>query len=53
MSPQKWIDGVNAIGIVSKAGRYVGTYATQILRWSLRHGFLPSLSYTLSKTIVA
>ena len=27
MSPQKWIDGVNAIGIVSKAGRYGGTYA--------------------------
>ena len=27
MSPQKWISGVNAIGIVSKAGRYGGTYA--------------------------
>jgi hypothetical protein len=27
MSPKKWIDGVNAIGIVSKAGRYGGTYA--------------------------
>ena len=27
MSPQKWIDGVNAIGLVSKAGRYGGTYA--------------------------
>ena len=27
MSPTKWIDGVNAIGIVSKAGRYGGTYA--------------------------
>ena len=27
MSPQKWIQGVNAIGIVSKAGRYGGTYA--------------------------
>ena len=23
----KWIEGVNAIGIVSKAGRYGGTYA--------------------------
>ena len=27
MSPTKWIQGVNAIGIVSKAGRYGGTYA--------------------------
>jgi hypothetical protein len=27
MSPKKWIDGVHAIGIVSKAGRYGGTYA--------------------------
>ncbi len=27
MSPSKWIDSVNAIGIVSKAGRYGGTYA--------------------------
>ncbi len=27
MSPKKWIDGVNAIGLVSKAGRYGGTYA--------------------------
>ena len=27
MSPTKWISGVNAIGIVSKAGRYGGTYA--------------------------
>mgnify|MGYP003293086432 CR=1 FL=1 len=26
MSPTKWIEGVNAIGIVSKAGRYGGTY---------------------------
>ncbi|MDO4198743.1 MAG: KilA-N domain-containing protein [Erysipelotrichaceae bacterium] len=27
MSPTKWIEGVNAIGVVSKAGRYGGTYA--------------------------
>ncbi len=27
MSPTKWIEGVVAIGIVSKAGRYGGTYA--------------------------
>ena len=27
MSPQKWINATNAIGIISKAGRYGGTYA--------------------------
>lgn len=27
MSPQKWINTTNAIGIVSKSGRYGGTYA--------------------------
>ena len=27
MSPTKWIEGVNAMGIVTKAGRYGGTYA--------------------------
>ena len=27
MSPSKWIDGVNAIGIVVRAGRYGGTFA--------------------------
>ncbi len=27
MSPQKWIESTNAIGIVSKSGRYGGTFA--------------------------
>ena len=27
MTPQKWIDSTNAIGIISKSGRYGGTYA--------------------------
>mgnify|MGYP004579778369 FL=1 len=27
MSPKKWIDHTNAIGVVSKAGRYGGTFA--------------------------
>ena len=27
MSPTKWINAVNAIGVVAKAGRYGGTYA--------------------------
>lgn len=27
LSPQKWITATNAIGIISKAGRYGGTFA--------------------------
>ena len=27
MTPQKWIDSTNAIGMISKSGRYGGTYA--------------------------
>ncbi len=27
LTPKKWIDATNAIGIISKAGRYGGTYA--------------------------
>ncbi len=29
LSPQKWIDATNAIGIISKSGRYGGTFAHQ------------------------
>ena len=27
MSPKKWIEATNAMGMVSKSGRYGGTYA--------------------------
>ena len=27
LSPQRWIEATNAIGIISKSGRYGGTYA--------------------------
>jgi len=27
LTPQKWIDATGAVGIISKAGRYGGTYA--------------------------
>ena len=27
LSPQKWIENTNAVGIVSKSGRYGGTFA--------------------------
>jgi hypothetical protein len=35
MTPQKWIDSTNAIGIISKSGRYGGTYAHSDSRYSL------------------
>ena len=27
LSPKKWIDTTNAIGLIAKSGRYGGTYA--------------------------
>ncbi|MDP2197143.1 MAG: KilA-N domain-containing protein, partial [Sulfurimicrobium sp.] len=27
LTPRQWIDATNAVGLVSKAGRYGGTYA--------------------------
>ena len=32
MSPKKWIEATDAIGIVSKAGRYGGIYAHSVTR---------------------
>jgi len=27
LTPRKWIETIDAIGLISKSGRYVGTYA--------------------------
>lgn len=35
LTPKKWIDATNAIGIISKSGRCGGTYAHNHNRWSL------------------
>ncbi len=35
LSPQKWIESTNALGLISKSGRYGGTFA-QILKISSR-----------------
>ena len=51
MTPQKWIDSTNAIGIISKSGRYGGTYAHYDLAMELLHGFHQNSSFTLFKTI--
>lgn len=38
MSPKKWIEATGAIGIVSKAGRYGGTFAQRISHLNLLRG---------------
>lgn len=38
LSPKKWIDTTNAIGITSKSGKYGGTLAHRILPLNLPHG---------------
>lgn len=50
MTPKKWIDGVNAIGIISKAGKYNGGHThTRILLFNSHLGFRPKSTYILSK----
>ena len=53
MSPTKWIEGVNAIGIVSKSEDMVAHMLIQILHLSLHHGYLLNSNYTLSRIINA
>ena len=35
LTPKQWIDGTGAIGIISKAGRYGGTYAQKDIAFLL------------------
>ena len=51
MSPKKWIQGVNAIGIVSRSGRYGGTYAHSDIAFEF--GFRQNSSSTSSRTTSA
>jgi hypothetical protein len=44
LTPKRWIEATNAIGIISKSGRYGGTYATRILLLNLPVGSAPSLN---------
>lgn len=47
LTPQQWIKATDAIGIVSKSGRYGGTYAHTDIALSLLHGFLQNLNFIL------
>lgn len=50
MSPKKWIDGVNAIGIVSKAGKYnSGTYAHKDIALQFASWISPEINLYIIK----
>lgn len=49
MSPSKWIAGVNAIGIVVKAGRYGGTYAHTDIAMSFATWISPEFQLYIMK----
>jgi hypothetical protein len=49
MTPTKWIESVNAIGIVSKAGRYGGTYAHSDIAMSFATWISPEFQLYIMK----
>ncbi|MCM1135989.1 MAG: KilA-N domain-containing protein [Clostridium sp.] len=49
MSPRKWIEATNAIGIVSKAGRYGGTYAHSDIAMSFATWVSPEFQLYIMK----
>lgn len=49
MSPKKWIESTDAIGIVSKAGRYGGTYAHSDIAMSFATWISPEFQLYIMK----
>ncbi|HJC22103.1 MAG TPA: KilA-N domain-containing protein [Candidatus Eisenbergiella merdavium] len=49
MSPRKWIEATNAVGIVSKAGRYGGTYAHSDIAMSFATWISPEFQLYIMK----
>ena len=49
MTPTKWITQMNAIGIVSKAGRYGGTYAHSDIAMSFATWISPEFQFYIMK----
>ena len=50
LSPKKWIEATNAIGIVGKSGRYGGTFAHSDIAFEFASWISPEFKlYTLSK----
>jgi len=50
MSPTKWINGTNAIGLVAKSGRYGGTYAHKDIAFEFASWVSVEFSSTSSKS---
>lgn len=49
MSPKRWIESTNAVGIVSKAGRYGGTYAHSDIAMSFATWISPEFQLYIMK----
>ena len=49
LSPKKWIESVNAIGITSKAGRYGGTYAHKDIAFEFASWISPEFKLYIIK----
>ena len=52
MSPSKWIDATNAIGIVSKSGRYGGTFAHSDIAFEFASWVSPKFKSRITKISV-
>ena len=49
LSPKKWIDSTNAIGIISRAGRYGGTYAHRDIAFEFASWISPEFKLYIIK----
>jgi len=49
MTPKKWINGVNALGIISNSGRYGGTFAHQDIAFEFASWISPEFKLYLIK----
>ncbi|MCP4135881.1 MAG: KilA-N domain-containing protein [bacterium] len=53
LSPQKWIETTNAIGIISKSGRYGGTFAHQDIAFEFASWISAEFRLYLLKVLVS
>ncbi len=49
LTPQKWIEATNAIGLISKSGRYGGTFAHKDIAFEFASWLSPSFKFYLIK----
>ncbi len=49
LSPKKWVESTNAIGIISKSGRYGGTYAHKDIAFEFASWISPEFKLYLLK----